>query len=152
MSYAVYTDIQSEFKSIDFTASNSVLSTTEVTEFITQEEALLDGEVSQIYEIPVTGTQAISIMKLMTILMVKARIVDILVVKTGTSSPDQGSSGDALRTRCKDLLEKIMKKVILLPEATLLSSSGGVKSYTVDNDLTPLFEREDTSSGVPSQW
>lgn len=152
MAYATYTDVQSEFKQIDFTASNSVLSTTEVAEFITQEEALLDGEVSQIYEIPVTGSQSISMMKMMTILMVKARIVDILAVKVGTSSPEQGSSGDALRTRVEKMLEKIKKKTLLLPDATLLSSTGGIKSYNVDNDITPLFERESTSDGVPSQW
>jgi hypothetical protein len=146
--YTTVAAIQSEFKSVTFGASTAVTST-DVDEFITQEETALEAEVGTIYAIPITGAAGISIMKLMATLMVKARIVDLLQVKTGDAKADQVNSGEPLRDRVhgdNGLLTKIVSKKLTLTGATLVESSGGVKSYAVDNDLTPEFQ-----SGV-DQW
>jgi hypothetical protein len=151
---ATYTSssaVQSEFKSVTFGVGTAVTSS-DVDEFITQEETALEAEVSQIYEIPITGSRSISLMKMMSTLMVKARILDILPVKTGKPDADQGSGGEALRERVTAMLEKIQKKEIILTDATLRQSSGGVKSYTSDNDITPIFEKETSVRGTPNQW
>lgn len=138
--YAAVADIQAEFKSIDFSATGAAISTADATEFITQEEAGLESEVSSVYSVPITGTKAIAVMKLMTTLMVKARILDILPVKTGSRPPEQGESeSEKLRTRVTDMVEKIRKKEMMLIGAVLLESSGGIKSYAVDNDLDHTF-------------
>lgn len=142
--YAAVTDIEAEFRSLIASAGESV-TTAKVTEWITQEEAALDGQVGTIYSTPVTGAQGIAIMKLMTTLMVKARITDMLPVKTGTRPPDQGKSeGELLRERVDKMLEKILKRDMVLPGAPLAQSAGAVSSYTEDNDIErEVFKDED---------
>ncbi len=144
MAYAAVTDIEAEFRSLIASTGESV-TTNKITEWIAQEEAALNGQVGTIYTIPVTGTQGIAIMKLMTTLMVKARITDMLPVKTGTRPPDQGKSeGELLRERVDKMLEKIMKRDMLLPGAPLAQTSGGVSSYTQANDIQrEVFKDED---------
>ena len=139
---AVYTSvaaIQSEFKSMTFGASTAITSD-DVGEFITQEETALEAEVASVYAIPVTGTAGIAIMKLMATLMVKARILDITQVKTGDARVDQANSGAPLRERVREMLDRIKEKKLTFASATLAESSGGVKSYAVDEDLTPEFQ------------
>lgn len=144
MSYAVFGDIQAEFKDITF-ASTTAVTDANVTEYIAQEEAALEAEVATIYVTPITGTKAISIMKKMTTLMVKARILDILPVKTGNRNPDQEDPADKLREQVmgeNGMLAKIKSKLLILVDATLLESTGGVKSYAVNNDLDHTFHRD----------
>lgn len=141
MAYAADTDIQAEFKSITFSGNASV-STADVTEFISQEEAALNAAVSTVYATPITSTNGVKIMKLMTTLMVKARIMDILPVKTGNADVEQGNPADALRERVGDMLKRILNKTLLLADATLSETSGGVKDYNSSNDIEQKWQRD----------
>lgn len=147
--YASSSDIASEFKSIDFSASNAVISTTEVNNFIDQEEAAIESEVATVYTVPVTGSKAIQLMKLMTIMMVKARILDILTVKSGKQTTDQGGSTSLdLRKRVfggegeDGMIQRIRKKDLRLVDAILAETTAGVTSYNVNNNITPIFKRD----------
>ena len=144
MAYTSATAVQSEFKSITFSTSTAV-TTADVTEFIAQEEAALDVEAGTVYTTPITGTNALAVMKLMATLMVKARVLDILPVKVGSDGAEQDSGSKALRDRVSAMIERIKSKSILLADATLLQSSGGVRSYANDNALTQVFKRETQS-------
>ncbi len=139
--YTTVAAVQSEFKGVTFAAGTAV-TTDDVDEFIIQEEFSLEGELSTVYNVPITGSQSISIMKRMSTLMVKARIMDILPVKTGKSEVDQGNPADGLRKIVSDMLEKLREKKMLLPDATLKESSGGVKSYTSENEIDHIFQRD----------
>lgn len=79
MAYAGTTDVQSEFKKINFADTDAVVSTSEVTEFIAQEEAALNAEVGTVYVVPITDSGGISLMKRMSVFMVKARVLDLLM-------------------------------------------------------------------------
>lgn len=137
--YTSVSAIQSEFKSVTFTTTSAV-TTDDVNEFINQEEAALESEVCSIYSVPIVSDRGVAMMKLMATLMVKARIVDILQVKTGDAKADQASSGQPLRDRVKELMDKIIsKKVQFSSDEPLVQSSGGVQSYASSNDLTPEF-------------
>lgn len=139
MAYTTVSAIQDEFKNITFSASTYPTSTA-VSEFITQEEYLLDAEVGTVYTTPITGTMALSVMKLMSTLMVKARVMEILTVKTGSSDEDQGNPADDLRQRVRDMLDKIKSKLLILSDETLLETSGGVRDYNSNNDITQTFK------------
>lgn len=142
MPYTVATDIESEFKSITF-GSDTAVTLTQVNEFIAQEEAAIDAEVGAVYVVPVTqGPQAVSLMKLMSQLMVKARVLDKLYVKTGDQKADQGVTSVDLRKRVADMLKRIVKKEVPLLGASLISTVGGVKSYTSDNNKEHIFQRD----------
>ena len=139
MSYASYTDIQSEFKSLTFSATTAVTST-EVTEFTTQESALIDCIVGSRYETPVTGTSSLSLLKSICIELVTNRIKKIMAVKTGTDATTQDSAQKEFTAM--DKLKMIRDGKILLKDATLLSSDAGITSYaSINSDVTLTFQR-----------
>ena len=59
MAYAVYQDIQSEFKNLNLD-DFSALTAAEITAFIAEEEAVINAAVSNRYEIPVNKTPYLS--------------------------------------------------------------------------------------------
>lgn len=129
--------IEAEFKGISFTASGAVLSSARVAAIRTEEEAILNGVVGQVYQIPIaaSASEAFAIMRGLSRMSVKARIVDILAVKTGNPDTEQGSPSEDLRTRVSDMLKLILDKSMELPGATPIQSGGAVHSYTAENDL-----------------
>ena len=142
--YADTDAIAAEYKALTLSAT-STPTTTQVDEFITQAEALLEGEVANLYVVPITGTKSIAIMKMMTILLVKARMLDRGYVKSGSESADQGDPGEALREQVMGedgMLAKILDKRLRLVDATLNVSSGGVYSYNDANNICPQVEKE----------
>lgn len=141
MAYTTSDDIVAEFKDIVFSSATSV-TLTNISEFIVQEEAYLDAELATIYVVPITDTPATTVMKMLSTFLVKARVLDILQVKTSVAKVDQGYSSKFYRDRVDSILEKIKKKKMILEGATLLESSGGVKSYAVENDLCHVFKKE----------
>lgn len=144
MAYTTLAAVQDEFKSLVFSAS-STPTTTQVTEFIVQEEATLDARISKRYTVPVTaGTGALSIMKRLATLLVKARILDRNEVKTGNQDTDQGAPGDRLRKQVDDMLGGILDGSVNFAGATLAEVGGGVVDYNSRNDVTPTFERNTT--------
>lgn len=141
----MYSDVESvqrEFKSVDFSDSNAAVDEDTVLEFIEQEEASIDSEIGTVYETPVTGSPATSVMKRMSIFMVKARIIDLLSVKSGVQKADQGGGADAYRQLVRDMLDRIKKKELILSGATLLESGGGVSSYSSSNSVEQVFQKD----------
>ncbi len=142
MAYTAVTDIEGEFKSVTFGSATAV-TLTQVNEFIAQEEAAIDAAVGAVYVTPVTvGSQAVAVMKLMSTLMVKARVLDKLYVKSADQKTDQGTPAEDLRKRVAEMLKQIQKKIMPLPGASLISSVGGVRSYTDDTQKDHIFQRD----------
>lgn len=141
MAYATASDVQAEFKDVTFSTSTAV-SSTDVASFLEQEEATLNGLLSPVYTVPITGTMALSICKMLLIKLVKARIVAIMRVKTGGKTPDQGDSEDqTLREEVMTLIEKLVKKEMLLPDAAYATANGAVRSYVAENDIEPTVRK-----------
>jgi hypothetical protein len=148
MAYVTAALIQAEFKSLDVAAA-AVITSAKVTEFIAQEEATLNGMVGTVYSCPVveaTSPLSFAIMKMLATLMIKARVEDILRVKTGGKTPDQGGEAENPNyKKAMELIKKITDREMLLPDGTLAVSSGGVRSYTAENEVEHTFERETES-------
>lgn len=149
MAYTSAALVQAEFKSITFSATTAITSD-DVTEFIAQEEALLDAKVSKKYSTPITApAAALSVMKMIATLYVKARILDILAVKTGDQKTEQGVSGASLREKADKLVEGIVDGSIKLSTASLAEGTDGVQDYVSQNTnsdgsaIEPTFNRED---------
>ncbi len=141
--YAVAADVESEFRSINFSAADAALSIDEITEFIGQEEAAIEALISGVYSTPITGSKSISVMKLMTVLMVKARVQDILAVKVGSPKPEQGNGSIELRARVMDMIDRLQNRTMQLVDATLANAGGGVQSYASENEVTRAFSRDE---------
>lgn len=140
-SYTQLEDIESEFKDASYDQDTAVTSD-DICEFIRQEEALLNAQIATVYSTPVTGTIATAILKKLSTMLVKARVVDLMQVKSGNVDTEQGAAGDYLREQVAEILKKIIDKELLLIDATLNESSGGVKSYSSENSTDHLFERD----------
>lgn len=138
MAYAVTSDVASEFKNVEFTAQTPVTAT-EVTAFITQADGEINGYVGKVYTIPITGTESLAVMKMISVWLVAHRVSQILQVKTVTEETETGAK--SLREQALELLDKIVKREFVLTDAPLLSSTGGFKSYASDNSLDYSFHK-----------
>ena len=138
MAYCTASDVQSEFKKLTVGASTPVTST-EITEFIVQADALINARLANRWITPITGTESLSIIKMISILLVKERIEKILSVKTGKPEGSQEQDEPAQDTGL-GMLNQIMDGKLLLTDATLANSKDGVSSYNVDNDIEATFD------------
>jgi hypothetical protein len=139
MAYSTNSDIQSEFKNLTYTSGG--ISSSEVDNFILEEDAFIDGIVGRKYETPVTGTYSLRILKTISIQLVVSRIKRILAVKTGRPELDQDSSSN-LFAMAKTKLDDIAEGRLILSDATLARSSDGVDSFAVSDDIKHIFKRD----------
>lgn len=145
MAYAVFGDIESEFKNTTFDA-DSALTDTEVTAFIEQEEAVINAVISNRYEIPITGTEAVQVMKSISIAYVAYRVAKILNLKKDLPIPkemiSQTLNEGSVFFKAKKQLEAIQSGKIVLNDAVALSAGQGVKSYNSENSIGSLWKRD----------
>lgn len=141
MAYSVYGDVEAEFKGMVLDTTSPVTDT-EVTGFIAQADAEINGLVGLRYVVPITGTDSLIIMKMVSIWLVADRVAKILQVKTKTE--ENSTAGKSLREMALELLDKIVKGEFLLADATRLSSANGFKSYANDAQLEYTFKKGDT--------
>lgn len=137
MAYAVYTDVESEFKNLDSTASGAKVTNTEITAFIVQADALIDSYLSTRYIVPITGSSALSLVKWICIQIVKERVQRIIAVKSGNPDTDQDNVDKAMWLV---MLEALQKGGMNLTDATLLSTGEGFKSGNVENEISQTFD------------
>ena len=142
MSYASTTDIQNEFKSLDLT-SNTTLTSTKITQFLADADAEINARLACTYQVPITGTNSLIVVKLIEIYLVKHRCMEILrQSKTGTTSGEEDAQTN-YRKMGLNMIDDIIKRKIILTDATLGNPSGGVQSFSNSNpDSAPhIFDR-----------
>lgn len=142
MAYSLEADIQSEFKDIDFADADSKVSSAEVSAFIVQSDAFIDSKVGLRYEVPITGTESLKILKTISIWLVADRVSKILRIKSNV--PETETAEKSLRDMALEMLEDIAKGVVLLSDATVKSSGSGFSSYANSEDLGYTFKKEET--------
>lgn len=145
MSYATATDVQSEFKNLKLDGVSSV-TTDEVTEFIEQEEAVINATISNRYEVPITGTEALSVLKNITIHYTAYRVAKILNLRKDMPIPEKFvaqalNEGNAFK-QAQKLLFEIRDGKIILKDAAALSTTQGIESYNAKNSINPIWERD----------
>jgi phage gp36-like protein len=146
MAYSTTAQVASEFKDITFNATSAVTDT-EVDRFIEEADAEIDGRVGKRYEVPVTGTASLKILRTISIGIVADRIRDILELKNPTMPElEQGIRPKSSAAKARKMLEQISKGDLLLSDATLANAHMGMKSFAVDEGLEYEYQ-----SGVP-QW
>jgi phage gp36-like protein len=142
MAYCTQGHIESEFKDITFGAATPITDS-DVARFIAEADAEIEGVLSQKYVVPVTGTTALIILRQISIMLVKARIQEILQVKTGQSDSEQEATTNPAK-KARDTLDLIQKGKMGLVDATIATTGDGVRSYTSENSTTfePTFKRD----------
>lgn len=146
MAYCARTDVESEFKSITFLAAaaspTSPVTQEDVVSFIDQVSAYIDGKIQNRYEVPVSGTASLLILKMVCILFVKARILSILSVKTPQDKNKQDPDGPTLEKKAEAMLDAIVKGTLELIDAEASNTDGGLTSYLKDRTIEYEFKME----------
>lgn len=143
MGYCTQADIEADFKGIDFKASGTAVTVTELENIIAQESAYIDGRVGAKYVTPVTDSyaEAFLILKRICIFRVSDRVRNIIQVKTGQAQKDSAEKAveNSARLYNKDLSD-IAKGLLVLKDVPLLNTSGGFDSYNEDCGVEPVFK------------
>lgn len=141
MAYATRDQIAAEFKDISFTSSTPV-SDTQVDDFISRVEAMVNAKVGQRYETPVTGTESVKILREIVVNLVADKVRDIVEVKSVPKEDlEQGARQRTGTLEAKRMLKQIVEHELPLPDATLISNKDGHRSFAVDNDLELTYKR-----------
>lgn len=145
MAYAAYTDVQNEFKSVDFTDADAAVTSTEVTEFIAEEEAKINQTIANKYTTPVSDSTSVLILKAISIAFVAYRVASILDLVSQNPLPDSDAKqqlnyGSAYRNAQK-FLEQIRTGKINLSSDDM-NADQGINDYNYANDISPTFERD----------
>ena len=138
MAYSLNFDVIDEFKSIDTT--NGAITTAKIDEWISQADAYIDSRVGLRYETPITGTEALKVVKWISIGLTAQRIAHVLETKSIVPVGDQAIPKNLIEDAEKKL-EMIVNKQMTLSDATEASTHGGVKSYSNDNTVCRTFDQ-----------
>lgn len=142
MAYCVIDDVKAEFKSITFTGSDAAVTEADVTEFIVQADAEINSRIGLRYQVPVTAeATALSLLKMISIWLVSARIKEITEVKDVREEVNQDVKADSA-SRARKMLDQIAKGEINLIGATLASTADGVNSYVSANNVERVFKKD----------
>lgn len=144
MSYSVYGDVAAEFKSMTF-SSTSAVTDTQVTEFIAQADAIIDGRIGLKYTLPVTDTAGLKILKAISIAIVSDRVRDIMKVMTGqaeTSQQARPRGGSTVPAGPYQMLKDIIEGNLKLGNQALASTVDGISSGTIVDDVCPVFDAD----------
>lgn len=142
MDYATVTDIQNDWKKINFSASGAIVDTSKVAEMISDESAYINAWISNKYKTPILkadSPNSFAVLKRICIFRVSMRIKNILEVKTGESqgSSEEKQKENYARTPNQDLKD-IQKGTMQLTDA--LRSKNGVSSFTISAGVEHVFD------------
>ena len=155
MAYSTVSEVASEFKDVEFTATTKVTDT-EVLRFIDEAEALINGLVSCKYVVPIlTGPspESFKILRMVEIWLVADRVRQIMQVKDiSVTKVQQGTRGPNSKKAAMDLLKKICDGTLKLTDAVLASSSDGVTGFLAGTDFDFTFCRDGDTINKPGQW
>lgn len=142
MSYCTYTDVQADFKSISFT-SVSLVTSSAVTQFILEADALINTYVGSRYRVPVTGATSLALMSLFSRTLVADRVRGILANKqqTNTDANQQVKSDGFSVKNVMQSLNDIKDGIAFLSDATLLLDSAGFYSNNSARNVQPRMHK-----------
>lgn len=130
---------------VDYAAGPPVVnptnpSLTKAGEIIAEVEAKVTAKISQKYATPLAAASYPLVRGIAIALMVE-RVREIIAVKTGAASVEQIAAKTTADRARKDL-DDIVKGDLPLPGETLQTAADGVRSYTIDNPLPAIFQRD----------
>jgi hypothetical protein len=140
MGYCTTGDVQGKFKRLDVD-SNSSISTTKMASMIANYSAIIDGKLSSVYTVPVTGENALLILNEICTLLVAAETHEILIASGALTEKDSdlGLRAPDMRKRADKMLADIVSGTMLLSDATA-ASSGQIRSSSLSTS-DPIWKK-----------
>ena len=129
--------------------TNTVVTTEEVEQFISEAELLVKSRISSCYVTSSIGTDSVVILGIVTKYMVADVIKNIMALTTSNSDTKTQDLGPNWGKKAKDMLEKICpgancgtcveRPVMPLPDTTIISASPVGAALTSSSTNTPVF-------------
>lgn len=128
---------------------DTVVKTADITEWIAQADAYINGRLAAYYETPITGTDALAIIKTIATYKVVHRVKNKLELTSENSDKKQDVQAN-LDKQAEKMLDQLLPKMeggamrdplLKLPGATLVSRSPETAAISAHKALTPTFEK-----------
>lgn len=144
MAYATKTEIEADFKDMEFVAGKNVTDT-DVTQFIVESDALINSYVGTVYQVPVSSGEGLQLLKLLTRSLVAARIKKLLEVKQEKATDANQNVLSVLLSvdKVMKILNDIKKKDAALIGATLLVGTGSFYNNNNSNSVSPVIKKDE---------
>jgi hypothetical protein len=139
MGYATVDQIAGEFK--DFTPTTiTPVSIADIEGFIVDADAEINSLLSINYVTPIIGgSEALVLLKMVEVWLVKHRILDIIYVKTGQNKTEQ-TGGKSYRQMALDVLKNYVSGDSVLIGAVLVTS-GSIGRFACGDAPLNVFDR-----------
>jgi len=149
MAYCIVSDVQSMFKNITFAATDAITDT-EVSNWIDEESAILDSLLRARYNIPLTGTNSLEVLKKVCAFIVAGRVDVILNQSTGINA-EKIQYSETLWDQGKMLWKGIKDNTIVLDDIdlktpiadTYVSRQGNTEVPCYDDVIKPFFHKQE---------
>lgn len=138
MGYCTQVNVEAEFKAITFDADTTVTAT-ELAEFISQADALIDSIIGNKYVVPLTGATSLLVLKYISTLLVSDRVRKVIAVRTPVGDKNQDGVRGEYKT-AMDFLDKIVNGELRLDGELWITTTGGFNDYVSENGITPIFD------------
>lgn len=156
MAYSALADVQRLIKWVEFDATSKVTSTEVTTYFIAEADTFIDAKLSRVYEVPITDSDDIDILKYISCRIAACEIANVLIVQAN------GDLSEIVQRWCEQAKERlldILTQDILLENSTLLDASGTGRLYSFTahgNDTydapDPIWYINNNASTKINQW
>lgn len=131
MAYCAVADIQKYYRKIVFSGTSDITNT-DVDAFITNADAEIDATLQKFYVTPITGTESLKLMKLISEKLVVGEVDRVL--REGKAKIDEKENYVDFKKEGHDLLKDILKGNIKLIDAKYIGS--GVSDYFSSSGVT----------------
>jgi len=143
MTYALPADVANEFRNITFDGTSDITDV-RVQGFLDETEAEINTSLAVVYITPITGTQALLVVKRIEIAIVAARVAAIIDLKRSPSQDkniQQEFNKAGFARAARKSLENLKNRITTLTDAELLNSDFGMSSETLDLQVEPVFDK-----------
>lgn len=131
MAYCDVDNVQAEFKKIDFDADQAPIKRSTIEDWIDQADAEINVKLHGVYVVPITGNMSLTMVKQISIWIVKQRVVDVLRQKDGAEADKVGDYTN-YGSRARNMLMDIRDRKLNLYDAVLITATDGIRSYSND--------------------
>jgi len=156
MAYSALADVQRLIKWVTFDATSKVTATEVTNYFIAEADTFIDSKLARVYEVPITNSDDIEIIKYISCRMAACEIAHVLILQADGDLPEIASRWCE---QAKDRLLAILTQDILLPNSTLLDASGTGRLYSFTahgNDTydapDPIYYMNNNAPTKINQW
>lgn len=143
MAYSTFADIEKDFPNTSFTSTTKVTDS-DIDDFITDADAMIDSYLAGRYEVPVTaGASALSLLRLYSRTLVSDKVKGILEIKQASGNNTQNVRSGLTTKDVIKQLEAIRDGAAQLPGAALALKAGGLQSFNVKEGRETRFHMDE---------